>query len=355
MQSMNLGRKEAKVALELIKNPKSRQADIAATAGISPSTVSNIKDKLYGNGVLRDIYVPAVNRLGAEMLVIVYTYFNPTIPAKERAKVTRDNIEVYDELFISIGEAHYGFSFNFARNYTSMARINETRIFEFSKNKFLEHQFPTQVIFPFALSSIYRFFDTAPLISELYGLKDVSDGIEEENRRYFSDVETRHEAMKANEKAIYCSLMEHPEWPDREQGARLGLSSRYISMVKRRFENEGLLKKKILPDFTAMNLEVKTLTHGIFNPTDPPSHEDIMNTFMKNPYCIFFVRDRYQFVSMSVYPDYPTMNGMESSLISQLKSGDFIYNMPKSLTFTYRNMVKMKELNFAPMVKKLLL
>jgi hypothetical protein len=99
--------------------------------------------------------------------------FNPVIPLKERVETTKRTIEVFDEIFFSVGEEEKGFSISLSQNYTNIGRINEIRTETFGKLGLLEKEYPHEVIFPFETSHIHTFFDFSSVLQKLFELDDI--------------------------------------------------------------------------------------------------------------------------------------------------------------------------------------
>jgi len=93
------------------------------------------------------------------MLVAIYTNFSPLISLGERVEITGEAIEVFDEIFFSVGEQDKGFSLSLAQDYASIGRINDIRTQTFGGRGLLEDEYPNMVVFPFEISKVYRFFD----------------------------------------------------------------------------------------------------------------------------------------------------------------------------------------------------
>ena len=115
--AMQLKGNRAKVLWSLVRYPDAKMKTLANMLDMKMSTFSTSKDTLFRKGYLRRIRVPCVQRLGCELLGIVYANFNPMISATKRSEYSKKTVEIYDELFLSVGEAHLGFSLNFSKLY----------------------------------------------------------------------------------------------------------------------------------------------------------------------------------------------------------------------------------------------
>ena len=167
-----LTKNEKKVLYGITRYPALNDSDLSAVMNVKLSTLTSIKRRLAHEGYFRSLMVPLVNRLDCELLAIIYMQFNPVIPLRERVETTKRTIEVFDEIFFSVGEEEKGFSMSLSQNYTNIGRINEIRTETFGKLGLLEKEYPHEVIFPFETSHIHRFFDF-PVLSHLFSLEEI--------------------------------------------------------------------------------------------------------------------------------------------------------------------------------------
>ena len=81
------------------------------------STITSIRHRLKENDYFRKLMIPKLQSLGCEMLVVIYTNFSPLIPLFERVEITGETIEVFEEIFFSVGEQDKGFSLSISKDY----------------------------------------------------------------------------------------------------------------------------------------------------------------------------------------------------------------------------------------------
>lgn len=167
-----LTKNEKKVLYGITRYPTVTDSELADTIDVKLSTLTSIKRRLADHGYYRTLMIPLVNRLGCELLAIIYMQFNPVIPLQERVETTKKTIEVFDEIFFSVGEEEKGFSMSLSQNYTNIGRINEIRTETFGRLGLLEKEYPHEVIFPFETSHIHRFFDFAQILKQLFSIED---------------------------------------------------------------------------------------------------------------------------------------------------------------------------------------
>ncbi len=99
VKTPTLTKNEQTVLWGLTKYPEVNDSDLSCKLGVKLSTLTSIKRRLFEEGYYRYITIPQVNKLGCELLAVIYSQFNPVIPLEERVKTTKKTIEVFDEIF----------------------------------------------------------------------------------------------------------------------------------------------------------------------------------------------------------------------------------------------------------------
>ena len=245
MKKLELNNKEKLVLYGLIKFPQLTDKELSEKFDMKHSTVTSIRHRLKENEYLRKLILPRLKNIGCEMLVAIYTNFSPLIPLLERIEITGKTIEVFEEIFLSVGEQDKGFSLSLSRDYATIGRINDIRTQTFGGRGLLEEEYPNMVVFPFEISKIYRFFDFAPLLNNNFNL-----GVEPEFEVETIDFGSGENIIFSDtEKNTYCMLISYPEMSDSEIGRELGVSRHTISRLRRKFEKSNVMKRLTLPNF----------------------------------------------------------------------------------------------------------
>ena len=199
--------KEKRVLCGISRCSHLRDSDLSSIVNVKLSTFTAIKRRLLKQGFFRPIIVPMLNNLGFELLGVTYTQFNPVIPLEERVKTTRKTVEVFDEIFFSVGEQEKGFSLNISKNYTNIGRINEIRTETFGKVGLLEKEYPNEVIFPFETSNIVHFFDYTRVLSKMFGEGDTTN-IPVKKDEWFNN--TKSIELSKKEKLVLSAIVKNP-------------------------------------------------------------------------------------------------------------------------------------------------
>ncbi len=168
----HLSDNEKRVLHGLVRHTDMKDRELSDILGMKHSTVTTIKHRLAKEEYFSRKRIPYLQNLGCEMLGVTYAEFNPAVSAEARVEKARERIEIYDELFYSVGETNYGFSLSFSKNYTNIEKISDIRTQLFAELGLLEATFPTQMVFPLETSDIVRFFDYSRLLASDFGIDD---------------------------------------------------------------------------------------------------------------------------------------------------------------------------------------
>jgi len=78
--NISLSEKEKKVYVALIEHPNSTTQQIGDKVGLSRHTISKMKSKFYEQKLMKNIYIPDLQKLGFEMFALYHLKFNPGKP-----------------------------------------------------------------------------------------------------------------------------------------------------------------------------------------------------------------------------------------------------------------------------------
>lgn len=345
---MPLTFKEQRVLYGLIRYPYLNDSELSKEISIKLSTLTSIKRRLYDRNMIQQLLIPLLNRLGSELLAVIYTQFNPVIPLEERVTKAKESIEVFDEIFFSTGEQEKGFSVSLAKNYTNIGRINDIRTEIFGRLGLLEKEYPTEVIFPFKTSEIIHFFDYSRVIGSMFKIPDF------EKPSYDMtafNIDSLH-SLTAKEKKVYSTLIQYPMEATQEIGDKVGLSRHTISKMKRKFFDLHLLKHLTVPDLKKLGFEILSFYHYKFSPGKVPSMQDVLQ--LDTPSTIFLARRKFEIVMVSAYLTYQDYKTDKMRKIRFLKENDYISYNPLVRKYMFERMVFLKYFDFHPITNKII-
>ena len=348
MKSISLTPNEQRVLYGLVRYPSLNDSELSSQIDVKLSTLTSIKRRLHDQQVFRQLLVPLLNRLGSELLAVIYTQFNPVIPLEERVSITKKTIEVFDEIFFSTGEQEKGFSISLAKNYSSIGRIDDIRTETFGSLGLLEKEYPSEVIFPFESSEIIRFFDFSRVLESMFNLED-SDKKRSDIDEFKID---GFHSLSSKEKKVYTSLVQFPTATTQQIGEKVGLSRHTVSRMKKKFFDLHLLKHLTIPDLKQLGFEILAFYHYQFSPGKAPSMDDIL--YLDAPSTVFLARRKYEIVMISAYQTYQDYKEDKMEKIRFLKENDFISYTPLVRKYMFERMVFMKNFVFHPIANKII-
>ena len=350
MKMVELTHKEKLMLYGLTKYPQLSDKQLSEKLNLKHSTVTTIRHRLKENEYLRKLIIPKLQSMGCEMLVVIYTHFSPLIPLLERIEITGKTIEVFDEIFFSVGEEDKGFSLSLSKDYATIGRINDIRTQTFGGRGLLEEEYPNTVVFPFEISKIYRFFDFSPLLNSSLELNlEVDETVE--NVDFGS---TPGIGLSDTEKNVYCMLVSYPELSDTAIGREIGVSRHTISRFRRKFEDNNLMSKITLPNVVKLGYEILVFYHMRFNPRKPPNMEDNESASLMSDTTVFFASRRFEAVMISIYRNYDDYKKDMMKIVQVLKENQWIAEEPIIRTYSLSSMAFLKDFKFAPIASKIM-
>jgi len=350
MRKNELTKNEKLLLYGIAKYPKLTDKKLSEKLELKHSTVTSIRNRLRENEYFRTITIPQLQNMGCKMLVAIYTNFSPLIPLGERVEITGEAIEVFDEIFFSVGEQDKGFSLSLAQDYASIGKINDIRTKTFGGRGLLEDEYPNMVVFPFEISKIYRFFDFAPLLKSSLEL-NIEPDEELEKVETFSEEEM---TFSDTEKNVYCMLIKYPDLSDSDIGSEMGVSRHTASRLRRKFESNNLIRWINLPNLKSLGFEILSFLHIQFDPRNSPDMEKDEALLLMSDSTVFMASRMFEAVMISVYSNYDDYNKDTTRIMQTLKENKWIAQNPMIRTYSLHEMIFIKDFKFAPITRKVL-
>ena len=349
MKKIELTSKEKQVLYGLIKFPQLTDKKLSLRLKLKHSTVTAIRHRLKEKEYFRRLIIPKLQNMGCQMLVTIDTNFSPLIPLEERVEITGKTIEVFEEIFFSVGEQDKGFSLSLSKDYSTVGRINDIRTQTFGGRGLLEEEYPTMVVFPFEISKIYRFFDFESLLKRTFKIK--FDEKEEIVNLPFSNKKSVD--FSDTEKNIFSMMVGYPEMSDNDIGREIGVSRHTVSRLRRKFEERNLIRQLCLPNLQKLGFEILVFSHIRFDPRNPPNLENDDAAILMSDSTIFFATRMFEAVMISVYQDYDDYKSDIMKIMQLLKQNHWIAQDPIIKSYGLNTMVFIKEFKFAPIASKI--
>ncbi|MCD6481705.1 MAG: winged helix-turn-helix transcriptional regulator [Thermoplasmata archaeon] len=345
---MDLTNYEKKVLYGITKFPNDNDRQIAEKFGMKQSTVAAIRKRLKEEGYYRVYAIPMLQNFGAELMAVIHTNFNPVIPLTKRISITEEKIEAAEEIFFSMGEDDKGFSLSLSKNYTSIGNLNDIRTKTFGALGLLENEYPKEIIFPFSISKVYRFFDFSHLLAKIFRIKEEKGKVEE----FFA---LKNISLSKRERDVLCAMVENPEMPSKEMAEMLGITRHTVGRMKKKFMEEGYIKTIVIPDFEKLGLKILAFYDVSLNPHTPP---DFDKDELKDLLCdevIFLAARRFEFVAISMHTDYEMYKMCKTEIMQKIKEKEWVSMIPFVRTYSLNKARIIKDFTFPPITRKLVL
>ena len=349
MRKIELTPKEKMILYGLVKYPKLTDKRLSEKLKLKHSTATSIRHRLKEKEYFRRLIIPKLQNMGCQMLVTIYTNFSPLIPLEERVEITGKTIEVFEEIFFSVGEQDKGFSLSISKDYATIGRINDIRTQTFGGRGLLEEEYPSMVVFPFEISKIYRFFDFAPLLRKTFQIE--SEEKDEIIDLEFSDKKTIN--FSDTEKNVYCMIVSSPDISDSSVGREIGVSRHTVSRLRRSFEERNLVKHICLPNLQKLGYEILVFSHIRFNPKNPPNMDNNEAALLMTDSTIFFASRRFEAVMLSIYHSYENYKSDIMKVMQVLKENQWIAQDPIIKSYGLNTMVFIKDFKFSSIASKI--
>ncbi len=357
---------EKMVLLGLLTYPDRKDMDIAEMLSLPNSTFASVKSRISEMGYLNEIYVPVFPALGFELIATVYSDFNPSVSVEERIDNTRRTVEVYPEMVLSIGESHRGFSISVAENVTRIMSISHERIKILADMNLLEIELPQEVLFPFEMSHVHRFFNLAPLFHARLEREDPALIEEigfpsEDIRKHDNILNAERGSMRSRPADVNLSrkqlevmyyLVKYPHMSASALSSTIPYSRHTISRVRDMLINEGYIRKMVVPDLSRIGYSILSLFHVKIDPKRPLSERSCNDRALLQDDTVFFISRPTELIMLALYENYPLYNRGMSSFNQFLKANEHMLKIPTIRNHSLSEAIWVKNLVHHPLIKE---
>lgn len=330
----------------LVRYPLLSDKNLASRLGMKPSTVTAIRRKLMGSNALRSVEIPDFAALGCETIVISFGSL-VSYPSLEERLVSISDLLKNEEIVYAFMEPGQDFMMQISPNLTNAMRNIHLIEEKYQSQGFVEE--PMQVwAFPLGTSDVCRCFNFTPLLDTLF---------EEEEREEVtkSHFRTRPVKLGQKESLVLSSIVERPEANDTEHSKRLDISRMTVGRARRRFREEGILKRMFIPDLSRIGVKLVVVTSAMFHPRASAALKYNLPRIMKLLGPAFFcLHDPRKIVAISAFRDFEDYKRWFHELSEAYKEHEYFWGTPKRLLFSLDQSVAGKNHDYGPLVRKLL-
>ena len=249
--------RERLVLYGLVRWPHLGDVGLGEVLGLGRTTVTVIRRRLVGHGLVEGFLVPDFGRVGCELLTALYGEFSGAASHGLDAfkAVVRDGV---GSAFYMVRFGGQHLSLGAARNLTQVGEAISAHHRVHHESGYLTDRRHNYVFFPLKLTNIPRFFDYAPLLAKEFGLE------------YRPDRVTASKAVDwkptRRERGVYTALVSLPEASDEKVAAKAGVSRQTVNVLRNRFLGSGLLRPLKIPDVSRLGFGLLAFTHLHMSP-----------------------------------------------------------------------------------------
>lgn len=347
-----LSPRERQVLYSLVRNPFATDSGLGEDAGLKLSTVTAIRRRLRERGYYSTVRVPCLQRLGAEMLAVVYSRYKATIPLHVRLMTGQRLVESHKEVFWAMSEYSQAMSFQLARNFTDVRR-NVTEIEGlYTALGFLDEGGITSIALPFEISEIPFFFDFEPLLRQAFGIAGDGGGA-----AHGYPTRGKPEAAPLTDvgRRVYRALVEHPEASDTALSKGISVSQRTVTKLREGFEAQRLMKTTVVPDLGKLGFKMLVLDHAKLNlRIRDAQRREILKTLLDIKPPILLAIGGDDVVALTAYEDFEDYRRCMNRFSDVYKQDDIFVREPRRMMFSLAEMRLLKSHSYGQIVGKLL-
>ena len=350
-----LSRNEQKVLYHLVRYPNLSDRELYENIGMKQSTYSTIKKKLRREGYFYTSYTPILQNLGYELLAVWFVTLNRRTKIDDRLEITKGPLQDAVELFTIISESNQAVVLSMSKNIASHLKVYDRLVQLYEENDFLEDIHC--VLFPFDVSSIFSFFNFAPLLNRIFNLESPGDSIGEFDINSYRNRKSRVNQTELNdlEKKVFLGLVRHPEMCDSVLSENIGCSRQVLTRIRSRFLQEKLLKKIRIVSLEKLGFKILAMTHSRFNPLKPLyDRQSTVRYVATQRTPVFNIARDPESVMLTAFRDFEEFKHLHNEFVSFCAAHDSLRGEPTTFLMSIPRLFEVKWLVYEPLVRKML-
>jgi len=345
---LKLTTKEKLVLYGLARYPGLSDIDLASRIGVDRSTIFKSKRKFREWQLIQLLNVPSGTAVGAELLTVVFTKYEPAAPVE-----IRENTEEFRQWV-----GHPKCVFHAATDTDSVSMVYSKSYTDFKSvfdpvmDAYMDEEFVEDIKcyhYPFGLTS--SSCDSALAVDNTFNL--VRNDLEDEAllEEGYAVVPTK---LTEKDKLALYAFVKYPAHSDLELSRRTGISRPTISGKRNKFFQTGLLSRQAHVDWQKIGCELMSFYHVDIKPR--ASQEDLMrvySSFRNIGAALFsYIQPGEIFGSFLSQCYIEMKNGMDD-VVRTLTEEGLIQERPAHVIMPLKSL-KVNKVNYAPMVKSML-
>ena len=337
----------------LVRLPAANDRQLSGLIGLRLSTVTAIRNRLMGGCIVRPVRIPYLERAGAELLAVCFTRLNPLMPREGMARVLKEVAGGTDEMFYAFADQFGMMSFFLCRNFSDAWNATERAAALLADRGALSPDFSRQdtALFPLDQTRFLRFFDFSRLLWARFG-PGLPEPAGQPNLKAEKAAPRR---MSRLEKRVYLGLTRYPALSDIGVGQRIGVSRQTVSKLRKRFLSERLLVLAQVPDFLGMGAGMISVLRQEFAPGVSMSmrRKGIEWSLRELP-AFFHLASGSEGIMILLENSFEDLQRHMGEAARYTVDKGLLKKDPCIVNFAVRDIFIVKDLNFAPAVKRIL-
>jgi len=348
METIKLTQMEMTTFHGLVKFPWMNDRELADELGLKLSTVTAIRRRLDERGYFTTVRVPMMERLGCEILVIGSTKFRRAVGGENTYKQALSKLGIATNAYLALATKEYGMFISTYVDYTSLCMDMDEITSFFAHQQAMDESSWPHDIFPFSLSEVLRFFDYSPVLARHFGIKDIAATVKNLKPRASERVH-----LTKKEKRILYGLCKYPDAVDEFVAEKVGVSRQAVSIKRRLFLENGLMKVLRIPDLQKLGFEIVALAKCRMNPLAEKSTRSEGIRFLLNKVPIFFlVSAKHQLLGMCAYRDFEEYNRVWNEFMSFFETHEITTSEPEGRLFSTKELAVLKNHDYSSLLAK---
>lgn len=334
--------KEKGTLCGLIWYPDATDKQIAQKLKIPTSTVTAIRRRLREKEYFRFAYLPMLNMLGHELLVVSYGKFDPNLNEEARKNFLLLAKEKNPKIFAQCRNHENWLMMSNAANYTE-AKKNIDGLEEYFGRHGIANAW-SHVLFPYTVSDLINFFDFRGITRYLMPpemSKAFIWGKQETGQSYSREVLTKKEL------AVLSGLVNYSEESMTEISAKVKVSRQCISRTEKELKERKILRPVVIPNLHKLDYKHLVALHIQYKPHMQKSDRArIAEVILENFPVIFFVSGTFE--SFLLLPMRTFEEGLATrKMLTELHAThDFLRTNPTFMFFPTEHMACLNDFDF---------
>ena len=334
--------KENQVFQNIIKHPDLNDTKLSKKTGINRTTITAIRNKFYEKKLYFKVRIRKLCPDECEILNISTFRLNPLDMSHMDKKYIHELFDSPEMIFGILSEDKLLGIF-LTKNYTEFYKISPL-------NKLSEQSDTSERInnlhFPIKLSRIPLFFNYTSLLNSAKSpVKNTDDNI---------ILKKCKKKVTRGEKHRLYTLIKYPHLNDGQIANIINVQRPRITQVRNKFTKSGIIKILNIPDITKLPYEFITLCHFKFkSEATIRDVEPIIELALSGTASIFVAYNSREGTLLCLSKNITDYEQKHKQFIDHCKKNSFLLKKVTPIHYSINNS-KIRELDFAPLLKKML-